>query len=181
MLLEDIAGTFNVVGQDRISSEELVERLVALETRPWGEYGKTGKAITKIKVANLLRQFGIAPKKIRFGSKSIGGYTKNSFLDAFSRYLSPDESEHRNKPQNSAKNGEFNSEHPEDNVPTLEPRNPQSTAICSDVPTRQGDAAENAEVPDEEDLAYECEEREAVMNESDGNDVSRPLKTAWDF
>jgi hypothetical protein len=47
VLLADIKTTFEARGADRLSSEEICEALVAMEGRPWAEYSKTLKQISK--------------------------------------------------------------------------------------------------------------------------------------
>jgi hypothetical protein len=43
MMLFDIKANFDQKGTDRFFSEQICEDLVALEGRPWAEYGKSGK------------------------------------------------------------------------------------------------------------------------------------------
>ena len=47
---------------EQIPSAELVAGLVAIEGRPWAEYGKTGKPITQNQLARVLKPLGIAPE-----------------------------------------------------------------------------------------------------------------------
>src|SRR5262249_9032370 len=68
MLLSDIREAFISRDSDRLTSVALVEHLVALEDRPWAEYGKTQKPITKNRVAGLLKPHKIMPGSIRIGS-----------------------------------------------------------------------------------------------------------------
>ena len=99
-LLTDIRDAFAVKGVTpkelagrpaegpRISSDVLVEYLVSLETRPWPEWGKARKPITKVQVARLLKPLGIAPGTIRRADGSTAkGYYRDSFVDAFARYV----------------------------------------------------------------------------------------------
>lgn len=57
LLLEDIKVIFAEKAEDKITSSALVERLVDIETRPWGEWSR-GKPITVRQVARLLAPFG---------------------------------------------------------------------------------------------------------------------------
>ncbi len=86
VLLEDIRELFARVETDRLSSRRLVELLVELEERPWGETNY-GKPITPRGVAALLRPFGIRSKTIRVRAETPKGYELAAFADAFSRYL----------------------------------------------------------------------------------------------
>ena len=86
-LLADIRMTFEATGNNRITSEALVTWLHDMEDRPWPDYGRAHKPITKTQVARLLKSFGIAPNTIRDGDKPLKGYKRGQFADAFSRYL----------------------------------------------------------------------------------------------
>jgi len=88
MLLEDIRKLFAERGTDRLTSKEIVEKLVAMEERPWPEYGRSGKPITTRKVAHLLRKFEIAPGTVRISGGTAKGYKLGTFEEAFKRYLS---------------------------------------------------------------------------------------------
>src|SRR5215469_10975142 len=72
MLLEDIKAAFEAKSTDRLSSEEICEALAAMEGRPWAEYGKAGKAISKNQLAKSLKQFRIVPDSVRIGGKTPG-------------------------------------------------------------------------------------------------------------
>jgi hypothetical protein len=68
MLLADIKA---------IWSEELAEALAAMEGRPWAEFGKARKPITKNQLAGLLDDFHIKPENVRVGDKVKKGYRKH--------------------------------------------------------------------------------------------------------
>jgi putative DNA primase/helicase len=91
-LLFDIRAAFTAKGVDRLRSEELVDHLVSLEDRPWPEWGRARKPITKVQVARLLKPLRISPGSIRLPNGSTPkGYYRTAFTDAFARYLAPDE------------------------------------------------------------------------------------------
>jgi len=87
---------------DRLFSETLCDALAAMEGRPWAEYGKSGRPITKNQLAARLRRFyadaecklPIEPKTIWIGSQSKRGYERHQFLEAWNRYLSGPPPEH---------------------------------------------------------------------------------------
>lgn len=87
-LLTDIRGIFDNHPEDKISSNELVNKLIEDETRPWKVF-EGGKPITANKVARILNPYKIRPKTIRLNNKTPKGYEKHQFTDAFERYLSP--------------------------------------------------------------------------------------------
>jgi putative DNA primase/helicase len=87
MVLEYIHQLFAAgKGTDRIPSLEIVESLAGMETRPWPEW-RAGKPITQRQLARLLEPFGVQPRTIRIGETTLKGYVRESFTDAFSRYL----------------------------------------------------------------------------------------------
>lgn len=83
-LLADIRTTFEE-GLDQISSGDLISRLVEMEESPWGDI--KGRPMNTIKLAALLRPYGIRPGTIRIGDKTPKGYRAVDFADAWRRYL----------------------------------------------------------------------------------------------
>ncbi len=71
LLLADIRDLFERTGDTRISSAKLIEHLVGLEERPWGEW-RQGQPMSPPQLARLLKPFRIAPKTLRFGEGTIG-------------------------------------------------------------------------------------------------------------
>lgn len=86
MLLEDIRNFFKEKNTERLPSANIVEKLIAMEERPWPEW-RRGKPLTTRQLARLLKPFGIRPKTFRDGYETHKGYLKGDFNDAFSRYL----------------------------------------------------------------------------------------------
>ena len=85
-LLADIKSIFEENNCDRLSSSELLTALLQRETSPWGEWNH-GKALTVISLARLLKPFSIVPRTVRQDEATFKGYLRESFEDAFSRYL----------------------------------------------------------------------------------------------
>ena len=91
-LLADIKAVFDArTGEwaDRMFSEMLAEALAAIEGGRWAEYGKARKPITKNQLARLLSGFKVTPDTVWIGSKSLKGYQRHQFEDAWTRYLAP--------------------------------------------------------------------------------------------
>jgi hypothetical protein len=88
-LLRDIAAVFTKQGVDRITSTALVERLIAVEESPWGEWGRQRKPITPRWLAERLRPYDIKPAVHRQGDLTFRGYLRDDFTDAWDRYLPP--------------------------------------------------------------------------------------------
>jgi Protein of unknown function (DUF3631) len=92
-LLADIRDYFADSVVDRVFSVDLVKALVALEGRPWAEWGRAEKPMTQHALARQLKKFEagdhapIAPRSIRIGGDTSKGYLLSQFDDAFRRYL----------------------------------------------------------------------------------------------
>ena len=85
-LLRDIQQVFAELGDDRIPSQVLADSLAQMEESPWGDL--RGRPMTPRDLAKMLKSFRIHPTQIRFTSeKSIKGYLKADFMDAWSRYI----------------------------------------------------------------------------------------------
>ena len=98
MLLSDIRAIFGVDPQvyvtkdeeKQITSERLVVTLVAIEGRPWAEFGRRRIPLTKNSLARLLKPYKIRPGTIRVGpgeEDTAKGYKLAHFADVFARYL----------------------------------------------------------------------------------------------
>lgn len=78
---------------ERLRSETLVGALVAIEDAPWSQLSRG--PLSAAGLARRLRPFDIGPAKIRFEQKTLQGYLRAQFEDAWARYLpaSPVEAE----------------------------------------------------------------------------------------
>ena len=85
ILLADIQGVFGDE-IDQLPSVALIERLIAIEESPWGEW--LGKVLTPISLAKLLKPFGVRPRSIRTADGTPKGYRREDLTDAWSRYTS---------------------------------------------------------------------------------------------
>jgi len=97
LLLKDIRDIFKAIEptidlhipkQVRISSKELVDKLIALEERPWVEW-KRGQPMTQNSLVRMLKDYGIASKQLRIFGEKKRGYELEQFTDTFTRYLDP--------------------------------------------------------------------------------------------
>src|SRR5262249_18962288 len=87
MVLTDIRTIFDERG-DRLWSEEMCEYLAAIEGRPWPEFGRVRKPISKNQLARVLAKFHIEPVNVRVGERVKRGYYRHQFADAWRRYPS---------------------------------------------------------------------------------------------
>jgi putative DNA primase/helicase len=85
-LLADIRDVFEDKDTERITSADLANALVAMADRPWVDCSH-GKALTQNQLARRLKPFGIAPKNIKIEGRVPKGYMRESFEDAFNRYV----------------------------------------------------------------------------------------------
>jgi Protein of unknown function (DUF3631) len=86
-LLADIRDVFDSSRAEKLSSIELLSSLAEIETSPWADW-KHGKPLNAVGLAHLLRPFLICPRTIRVDDATPKGYLRDSFLDAWGRYLS---------------------------------------------------------------------------------------------
>jgi hypothetical protein len=99
-LLADCRTIFAAIGRDKLTSGELIARLVDIESdnSPWPTWWEGDLKNNKIhsparKLAKLLAPFDIKPATVRMGAGKdedvAKGYYRNHFLDAWKRYLEP--------------------------------------------------------------------------------------------
>jgi len=86
MLLADVRAVFTEVGEDRLASVSLCERLNGMEERPWHEIHH-GKPLNPNQLARLLAPYSVASRKVRLGDSTRQGYYADDFSDAWARYV----------------------------------------------------------------------------------------------
>jgi Bifunctional DNA primase/polymerase, N-terminal/Protein of unknown function (DUF3631) len=86
MLLSDIRDIFDRLNPaQKIFSENLACALAEMEGRPWAEWGKQERPITKFQLAALLKRFKIFPHSVWLG-ETKKGYERRDFEEAWARY-----------------------------------------------------------------------------------------------
>jgi hypothetical protein len=148
MLLRDMQLCFEKSKHGRITSDNFTEFLHAIEDRPWAEWGRSGKHITKRQVAQLLKPFGIRPKQVRVDSVTAKGYCLEDCQDSFFRYLPPSRNETPKQPSNGAGLRDFSNETQGTNVSDEKPIIPSNGADCFGVSFRKGGADEKKVISD---------------------------------
>jgi hypothetical protein len=134
-LLSDIRTIYAAHDKDKISSKELVEKLIAIEDHPWGDW-RQGKPITQNGLAHLLNPFGILSKTIRIGENTPKGYISEQFVDTFNRYLPPTlpvQSATTPQPATANELRAFQSATQEDDVAVANQRKPTPVKNCGVV------------------------------------------------
>jgi hypothetical protein len=92
-LLGDIRSIFNTdtnKEKSSVPSTDLINALLSMDESLWTDL--KGKPLDGRKLAAFLKPYDIGPKVIKKGDVSFRGYEKHDFLDAWSRYLQPEES-----------------------------------------------------------------------------------------
>ena len=88
LLLADLRMVFgNGPVPEWMATKKLLEKLVALEERPWAAWGKSGKPLTSQALRSLLEEFKIYSSHT--SDKTARGYKREAFADAWARYLPP--------------------------------------------------------------------------------------------
>ena len=90
LLLEDLKALFERDGDKKLATTFILAELEKKDDRPWPEF-RRGEAITARQMAALLKGFGIKPT-VYTGTKrkSVRGYKRKDFQDAFERYCVTD-------------------------------------------------------------------------------------------
>ena len=84
-LLRDIKDIFEEKGFSRIPTPTLVDALVDMDVAPWGDL--RGKPLESRFLARMLRDYPVKPTIWKEGDRTVRGYRKDDFLDAWSRYV----------------------------------------------------------------------------------------------
>jgi putative DNA primase/helicase len=85
-LLSDIRAIFDE-GGSRLPAKTVLDRLLAMDERPWSEANR-GRPLTAAQLGKRLGRFGIRSHTARTGDSTARSYFRADFEDAFSRYQS---------------------------------------------------------------------------------------------
>jgi hypothetical protein len=188
LLLKDIKDIFDELGEDRLFTRKILDKLHLLSERPWPEFpNKRGSAkpITDRQVARLLEPHGIKPKLIRLpnNERPGRGYERSWFEETWDRYVCPSDSPAPSvtplQPAENCVETCNNCDAPNvTDIPSVT-ENPRETAACNDV-TDKTPPAGSAQIcqPDDQDL--EAEERRAIRNEPPADPFDIPIPSAFD-
>jgi putative DNA primase/helicase len=86
LLLGDIQTLFRKENTDRLSSQEIADKLSNLEERPWADW-KKGKPISTNQIARILKNYKVRPDEIKINGRNLRGYKAEDLQDTFERYL----------------------------------------------------------------------------------------------
>ena len=140
-LLADLQRIFVEAGEHTtaLSSEHLLQELVAMDERPWATWGKREKPITAHVLARLLKPFGVMPGgDIRFGDIVRKGYRRAAFEDAWARYPLPERQQGNNASKDGPETGLGEGNSPTDVAEGRGHSALKKTDVCCDVALDEG-------------------------------------------
>ena len=153
-------------GTDRIRSQDLVNKLTAMEDRPWSDMPYTGKQITHAQVARILKPYGVKPDQVRFGDQTFKGYRLEWFTDAF-RYIPAELGENRGNTETNADFGHFMG-NTGGNTPANVSANVSAkiaeNSQCFPVSPVLGGASPSPLLPDDNDPFAHLKDRSRLLN-----------------
>jgi putative DNA primase/helicase len=88
-LLSDIREIFALERQHKISTVDLITKLIEDAESPWSAWYRD-KPISPRQLAKLLDSYGIKSKNLKFNGQTLKGFEVAQFEDAFKRYLEPE-------------------------------------------------------------------------------------------
>jgi len=131
-LLGDIRSVFEHSGTERIATADLLAALCDVDPQ-WLDFSH-GKPISPASLARLLKRYAIRSRKLRLDGGTLQGYLRESFADAFTRYL-PRNLEQVEQSRNDAGKMQITHlEHETDVPPQKNAESPVNMRIVPDVP-----------------------------------------------
>ncbi len=88
-LLRDIHAVFSANGSQRYKTAELIAELAVIEESPWADW--YGKTITAHALSRLLKPYRIKTMPVWEDGKTVRGYKREQFIEAWKRHLTVDE------------------------------------------------------------------------------------------
>ncbi|MGH8659337.1 MAG: DUF3631 domain-containing protein [Gammaproteobacteria bacterium] len=146
LLLSDLRDLFRERKTDRLSSSEVVEHLATLEDRPWPEWGRSRKPITKNVLAGILKPFKVKPTQLWINGGKDRGYHLKLLKRVFDRYLPPDQNGRTVGLNNHAGFGDFGSVGKDEAPTDPDPPKPTPHKDPTVLPIQKGGVQGNGEV-----------------------------------
>lgn len=143
-LLADIRAAF--ADDEHVSTKDLLALLTENEESRWAEWSR-GLPLSARSLSRLLRPFGIKPKKIRTGDRTLQGYERKQFEEAWSRYT-PVYPEHSEQSSFHAGLSAVSTRNTSPAVPDRKgAANPHESKDVPDVPDKSPSDSDEAETP----------------------------------
>ena len=169
MTLADLHTLFEQRGNpETLETVDILTYLHNREDRPWSEWSR-GKLMSPRALASQLKSFKIVPGSIRLdAARTAKGYRRESFLNAWSRYVTPVLSGTTAQPAETLDFLHNLSGTNKEAVPDRETPKPALTNGCAVVPDRIPPRPENRELSDLQrgqlaTLEDDAEERSAIQ------------------
>ena len=107
LLLGDVRDILDEHGLERIASDTLIEQLCEITPRPWSEFGRSGKPITRTSSPGCSGRSGITPVLMRIGTEETRPRlcSGTSSTEAWARYLPPEGVSNRDSVTNAENTG----------------------------------------------------------------------------
>jgi hypothetical protein len=86
MLLSDVRDCFEQKNTDRVTTADLLEHLHQLDERPWQAWGFKHEPMRPHQLAKEVHKYRISPRQIRVGDRTVKGYLRVEFEDAWRRF-----------------------------------------------------------------------------------------------
>ena len=86
-LLNDIRQAFTDATTDKLSTDQLLSRLIEFDEAPWGDL--RGKALDARTLSRRLAKYDVRPRNLRIEDRIVKGYDRSDLADTWSRYLPP--------------------------------------------------------------------------------------------
>jgi hypothetical protein len=84
-LLTDVRTVFSEKGAASLKTSALIDELGKIEESPWGDW--YGKPISAQSLSKLLRPYRIKTMPVWVDEKTVRGYKREQFVEAWNRYL----------------------------------------------------------------------------------------------
>lgn len=140
LALLDVANLFEQREEVQLSSETVVEALVAMDERPWPEWYK-GRPLSKRGLARILSPFNVRPRAVWIAGRTVRGYRREDLIEPLRRYCPrrdpPLHPQGPQEPQSRATNGGFWNRKGTGTLADLESTtNPHGSATLADLADR---------------------------------------------
>lgn len=138
LLLADLRDQFDSTGSDKLTSEEIVTAFHEMDDRPWPEWGRSGRPLSKAGLARLLKPFGVRPRTIRTDGGTLKGYHREDLEEAWNRYIPLSEPSHRHNGVDKPGTGGFKPSQAFSDVTVEKRREAPPRADCDGVTVEKG-------------------------------------------
>ena len=182
------------VDVDRISSADLIDKLVAIDPRPWAEYGKSREAAHAERAGPAAEAAGdLGAGHSHRRRDAPAGTTGHQFEEAWERFLSPEggfKPQHRNKADEIRTSDAFQSATAKSDVAVAKCEKSNNDGLCCGVAVGKGDKGNGSASSPSADgvgisawhihqLSDEYQDRAYANSQETGGDTRTAECDAW--